>query len=107
MEVEKQAGHRVVAGLGQDRQPEAGSSHCIWPGCGHTGPRGWLRWPLRLLSLGGEVVMVLNSSPHPTGFPFRAPASGEGETTDKYSSGPEAGGPGPGASTQQERAACC
>lgn len=51
--------------------------------------------------------MVLNSSPHPTGFPFRASASGEGETTDKYSSGPEAGGPGPGASTQQERVAGC
>lgn len=45
-------------------------------------------------------------SPTPWGFPFRAPASGEGETTDKYSRGPEAGGPGPGAPTQKEGAAC-
>ncbi|XP_077622756.1 R3H and coiled-coil domain-containing protein 1 isoform X1 [Crocuta crocuta] len=36
----------------------------------------------------------------------RAPASGKNETTDKYSGGQEAGGPGPGAPTQEERAAC-
>ncbi|KAM9622473.1 LOW QUALITY PROTEIN: R3H and coiled-coil domain-containing protein 1 [Trichechus inunguis] len=34
-----------------------------------------------------------------------APAAGKGETTDKYGGGPEAGGPGPGAPTQKERAA--
>ncbi|XP_049721207.1 R3H and coiled-coil domain-containing protein 1 isoform X6 [Elephas maximus indicus] len=35
----------------------------------------------------------------------KAPAAGKGETTDKHSGGPEAGGPGPGAPTQKERAA--
>ncbi|XP_027628605.1 R3H and coiled-coil domain-containing protein 1 isoform X1 [Tupaia chinensis] len=37
----------------------------------------------------------------------KAPASIEGEATDKYGGGPEAGGPGPGAPTQKEGAACC
>ncbi|XP_075853323.1 R3H and coiled-coil domain-containing protein 1 isoform X3 [Microcebus murinus] len=37
----------------------------------------------------------------------KTPASGEGEATDKHGRGPEAGGPGPGAPTQEERAAYC
>ena len=49
---------------------------------------------------------TLESTSHPLDLPFRVPATIEGEAADRFSGGPQAGGPGLGTPTQQkERAA--
>lgn len=64
-----------------------------------------LTWLSRMLCHPEERHPVQVS---PLGLPFRAPAASEGEATDRFSGGPQAGGPGLGAPTQQkERAVCC